>query len=331
MNVFGYEIKKAKKQKANENPLGIVGLRTSSGFVEEEFIRDLRWPEAGKIYQEMANNDVIIGACLYLIETIIRKASWSVTPASEETSDIEIAEFIESCMFDMQEQTWDDFICEVLSMLVYGFSFHEVLYKVRRGPDEKDPRFRSAYTDGKIGWQELPVRSQASMSEWTFDEKTGKVLEFVQDPGLVGADGDVANIPIEGNLLFKTKANRDNPEGVSILRKAYRSWYFKRYIEELEGIGIERNLAGIPHLQPDENTPLFDPNNKDMIELLGWAQDLVDGLRQDRDHGIITPNGWSLELLGSKGSTNSIDTDKIIHRHEARMAASMLADRKSVV
>lgn len=330
MKIFGYDIQRSRVEKAADKPketaVGVVGLRSSSGIIEEEFIRDLRWPDAGKIYQEMADNDAIVGAALYLIETIIRKAKWTVAPATDEPTDIEHAQFVESCMHDMQQQTWDDFICEALSMLTYGFSFHEVLYKVRRGPNEKDAKFQSKFSDGKVGWQELPTRSQATLSEWVFDDQTGKPIEFVQDPGQVGADGDKVNIPLEGNLLFKTKSKRGNPEGQSILRRAYRSWYFKRYIEELEGIGIERNLAGIPHLQPAEGVDLFNPDNENMVEMLAWAQTLVNDIRQDRNHGIITPHGWKLELIGGKGSAGVLNTDKVIHRYDTRIAMAMLAD-----
>lgn len=342
MRIFGYDINKANKyevgdidmrpvepinkaEKPKERAVGMVALKSSSGRVEEEFLSELRWPDAGRVYQEMASNNAVVGACLYLIETIIRSAEWKVTAATDDTTE-EDAKFLASCMHDMTDQTWDEFISEVLSMLTYGFSFHEIVYKVRRGPDEKDPRFRSKYSDGKIGWQELPVRSQASMMEWLFDETTGKPIAFVQDPGQVGAQGPVSEIPIDGNLLFKTKSSRNNPEGQSLLRRAYRSWYFCRYIEELEGIGIERNLAGIPHLQPSEDVNLFNPDDEEMVDLLGWAQDLVDGLRQDTNHGVITPNGWSLKLLGAEGSSKTIDTDKVIHRHESRIAMTMLAD-----
>lgn len=333
MEIFGYNISKksnvskaAGKEKMKDKAVGFVGMKQSSGVMEEEFLRELRWPDAGKVYQEMASNDAVVGACLYLVETLVRKANWTVVAASEEPADVEHAAFIESCMHDMEDQTWDEFMGEVLSMLTYGFSFHEILYKVRRGPDDKDAKFRSKYSDGKIGWQEIPVRSQASLDEWIFDETTGKVEAFKQDPGRVGGQGDAVEIPIEGNLLFRTKSNRNNPEGQSILRRAYRSWYFKRYIEELEGIGIERNLAGIPMLQPDEHTALFDPNNEEMVELLNWAQTLVDDVRQDRNHGLILPHGWSLKLIGSEGTSKAVDTDKVIHRHDARIAMTMLAD-----
>lgn len=327
MEIFGYKIEKANKVKAQTTPVGIIGMKTSSGTVAEEFLDELQWPDAGKVYQEMSSNDAVVGGCLYIIETLIRRAHWHVNPASQEAGDIEAAEFLESCMNDMVGQTWDDFICDVLSMLTYGFSFHEIVYKTRRGPQEKDLKFRSNYSDGKIGWQCLPIRSQASLYEWDIDQQTGKVLGFIQDPGTVGLNAPQVTIPIEGNLLFKTKASRGNPEGWSLLRRAYRSWYFKRYIEELEGIGIERSLAGIPVLAPPPDIPLFDKNNEEMSSLLSWSQELVDGLRQDRNHGVIIPSTeWSLKLLGAEGSIKSIDTDKIIRRHEFRIASSMLSD-----
>ncbi len=337
MNIFGYTIEsksareaavnKAAAQKVPQKAMGIVGLKTSSGFIQEEFLTALQWPQAGKVYQEMASNDAIVGGCIYLIETLIRRAKWSTKAASDDPGDVEAADFLKSCMFDMQDQSWDDFISDALSMLTFGFSFHEVVYKVRRGPLEKDLKFKSNYTDGKIGWQELPIRSQSTLSEWTYDEGTGKVTEFVQDPSIVGLNGNLIKIPLEGNLLFKTKANRGNPEGWSILRRAYRSWYFKRYIEELEGIGVERNLAGIPTLAPPPDVQLFDDKNPEMVDMLKWAQALVNDLRQDRNHGIVLPNTeWKLALLGAEGSSKAMDTDVIIRRHESRIAMAMLSD-----
>jgi len=327
MQILGYDISKAKKPKPTQNTVGIVGMKTASGIVEEEFIRNLRWPDCGKIYSEMSSNDAIIGACLYLIETIVRGATWKVEAQSDTGEEIDMNNkdenviFLESCMHDMGKQSWDDFICEAMTMLPFGFSFFEVTYKVRRGPEEKDSRFRSKFSDGKVGWQELSPRSQATLQEWTFDTATGKAIEFIQD---TEENGTVA-IPLEGNLLLRTKSSRDNPEGWSILRRAYRSWYFKRYIEELEGVGIERSLAGMPLLQPAENVPLFDKDNKQMVELFRWSQDLVDGLRQDSNHGVIIPFGWTLKLIGPEGTSN-LNVDTTIRRHEARMAMALLAD-----
>ena len=319
---------KANKLKAQMAPVGVGGLKISSGAVGEEFLDELQWPDAGRVYQEMSSNDAVVGGCLYLIETMVKRASWHVKPASQESSDIEAAEFLESCMNDMRGQPWDAFLSDVLSMVCYGFSFHEIVYKTRRGPQERDPKFWSRYSDGRIGWQCLPIRSQASLDEWVADENTGAIIAFRQDPGTVGLNAPSKDIPIEGNLLFVTKASRGNPEGWSLLRRAYRSWYFKRYIEELEGIGIERGLAGIPVLAPPPDVELFNKDNEQMVQMLAWAQDLVQELRQDMNHGVVLPNtDWQLKLMGAEGGgKSSIDTDKIIRRHEYRIASSMLSD-----
>ena len=142
---------------------------------------------------------------------------------------------------------------------------------------------------------------------------------------MAGGDKGDVEVPIYGNLLFKTKSDKNNPEGFSLLRRAYRPWYFKKYLEEIEGIGIERSLAGIPVMKPKEGVPLFDPENEEMVELLEWAHGVVTGLRQDKTHGIVIPEGWELSLL--KGdSTSNVKVDETIKRYEHRIAVSMLAD-----
>ena len=123
----------------NFKQLGTTGLKRYGSYVYEEFLPELRWPRAGKIYQEMSDNDPVIGAILYLAEMLIRGTSWGVSPASTSKADVEAAEFLKSCMDDM-EMSWPDTISEILSMLTYGFSFHEILYKVRRGPTERSAR-----------------------------------------------------------------------------------------------------------------------------------------------------------------------------------------------
>lgn len=316
------EVEKAQPPKANMKPRGVPGVEFSSGYITEEFIRDLRWPRAGKIYQEMSSNDPVVGGCIYAIETMVRKVVWKV---DENGAGQEAAEFLESCMFDMQEQSWDDFISEVLSELIYGFSVHEIVYKVRRGPMERDLKFRSQYTDGKIGWQELPRVAQSTLKEWKFD-KNGRPEAFIQDTsGLAGGDRGDVEIPLYGNLLFKTKSDKNNPEGFSLLRRSYRPWYFKKYLEEIEGIGVERSLAGIPVMQPKEGVPLFDPENEEMVELLDWAQSVVSGLRQDKTHGLVIPEGWDLHLLKGENASN-LKVDETIRRYDNRIAVSMLAD-----
>lgn len=117
----------------------------------------------------MSNNDETIGAILFAIEMLVRQASWNVEPGGSTAKDREAAEFVKSCMDDMQ-QTWIDTISEILSFLTYGWSFHEIVYKRRMGRT-KDNRTSSKYDDGLIGWMKLPIRSQETLYQWEYDDQ----------------------------------------------------------------------------------------------------------------------------------------------------------------
>lgn len=306
--------------KINFKQLGTSGLKRYGGYVYEEFISKLRWPYAGDVYKEMSDNDPVIGAILYLAEMLIRNAGWTVTAASDKSVDKEAAEFVQTCMDDM-DMSWANTICEILSMLPYGFSFHELVYKIRRGPEEKNSKYKSKYSDGRIGWKRMPIRAQSTLHEWLFDED-GDIKAFVQ---LAPPDYKVTTIPLSKGLLFRTKVSRDNPEGRSLLRNAYRPWYFKKRIEEIEGIGIERDLAGLPLLTAPEGLDLWDETDPRMQALKCNAEELVRNVRRDSEEGILLPHGWELELL-STGSSRQFDTNTIVNRYDNRIAITMLSD-----
>jgi hypothetical protein len=304
----------------NYKQLGTTGLHRYGGYVYEEFLPNLRWPRAGDVYQEMADNDPVVGAILYLAEMLIRNAEWTTEAASDKPDDVEAAEFLYSCMHDM-DTSWADTISEILSMLTYGFSFHEVVYKIRRGPHERNSKFRSKYSDGKVGWRRMPIRSQDTLYEWMFDDE-GDIKAFVQcNPNT----GKSVVIPLSKGLLFRTRVSRDNPEGKSLLRNAYRPWYFKKHIEEIEGIGIERDLAGFPVLHAPEGLDLWNDEDPRLVKLRQNAEELIRNVRRDSEEGVLLPHGWEFKLLSS-GSARQFDTSAIINRYDYRIAITMLSD-----
>lgn len=133
--------------------IGRIGQKRYGGFFYEEFLKELQGRKGVETYREMADNDDVIGAILFAIEMLIRQTSWTIQPGGPESADEEAAEFIESCMDDMQD-TWTDTISEILSFLTYGWSYHEIVYKRRCGKN-RDSRLNSKYDDGLIGWAKL--------------------------------------------------------------------------------------------------------------------------------------------------------------------------------
>ncbi|MBR1859926.1 MAG: hypothetical protein IJ797_10570, partial [Selenomonadaceae bacterium] len=179
----------------------------------------------------------------------------------------------------------------------------------------------SKYSDGLIGWQKLPIRSQESFYQWEYDD-SDNLIGFTQIPA---PSFKLITIPIDKLILFRTESRKDNPEGKSILRNAYRSWYFKKRIQEIEGIGIERDLAGFPVLTAPQGVDIWSTTDPDMQSLLAACNQFVQNIRRDSMEGLTLPEGWKLELL-STGSRRQFDTSAIIERYDTRMAMTVLAD-----
>lgn len=300
--------------------IGRIGQHRYSGILMEEFLPELQGIKGVEVYREMSDNDETVGAILFVIEMLMRQCTFSVEPGGNTEKDKEAAKFVESCMNDMQ-LSWTDTISEIVSFLTYGWSYHEIVYKRRMGKT-KDRRTSSKYDDGLIGWRKLPLRSQDTLWEWVYEDDSDDVVAMTQAPP---PDYGHLTIPIEKALHFRTKSRKDNPEGRSILRSAYRSWYFKKRIQEIEGIGMERDLAGFPVLYGPEGMDLWDTEDEDMMAVLASAQNIVTNIRRDQREGLVMPNGWKLELL-SAGNRRQFDTNQIIERYDKRIATTVIAD-----
>lgn len=301
-----------------QKEIGRIGQRRFGGIVYEEFLPELRGSKGIEIYREMSENDDVVGAILYAIEMLVRQVKWNVEPGGGTAKDKEAADFVQSCMDDMQS-TWVDTISEILSFLTYGWSYHEIVYKRRMG-NTADTRTRSKYSDGLIGWAKLPIRSQETLYRWEYDENDN-LIGMTQMPP---PDYGLFTIPLSKALLFRTKSRKDNPEGRSILRNAYRSWHFKRRIQEIEGIGIERDLAGLPIMHTPEGMDIWSSDDG-MKKTLARLEAMVRGVRRDEMEGLVLPHGFEFELLSS-GGTRQFDTNAIIDRYDTRIAMTVLAD-----
>ena len=302
-----------------DQEIGRVGQRRYGGTIYEEFLHELRGKRGIAVYHEMSDNDDVVGAILFAIEMLVRQCAWNVEPGGDTAKDKEAAEFVKSCMDDMQD-TWIDTISEILSFLTYGWSFHEIVYKRRMGKT-KDPRTKSKYNDGLIGWKKLPTRAQETLYQWEYDNEDN-LLGMTQMPP---PDYGTFTIPIEKALLFRTKSRKGNPEGRSILRNAYRPWYFKRRIQEIEGIGIERDLAGLPVITAPEGIDIWDETDDHAVKIYSALLDMVRSIRRDERDGAVLPFGYKLELLSS-GGNRQFDTNAIINRYDTRIAMTVLAD-----
>lgn len=307
--------------------LGSSGLLRMAGYVHEELVRDLQGYRWNKIVREMADNDDVIGAMLFAIEMLCRQVTWDVVPASSSTEDKEAAEFVQGVLFDDMSQSFQETLSEILTMLQWGFEWSEIIWKYRQG-DQRDPSKRSKFSDGKVGIRKLAPRAQETLHRWEFDTDGG-IQAFIQ---WAPPEYKQVSIPITKSLLFRTTTRKGNPEGRSILRSAWLPWYYKRNIQRIEAIGVERDLAGLPvALVPPEYFSSTAP--PEMRAVYDKVKEIVVGIRRDEQEGIVFPNIFDekgnklfeLTLL-STGGTRQFDTNTIIQRYDQRIAMCVLAD-----
>ena len=308
--------------------LGALGLRRAAGYLDEEFLPQIRGRKGVEVFREMSQNDPTVSALLFAVDRLLRNVEWRVDPAGKTKADTDAAKLLETCMDDMSH-TWDDFISEVLSMMVYGWSWHEIVYKRRMGMWEKDPKRRSRHSDGMVGWRKMPIRSQDTLLRWVFNEE-GDTEAMVQ---MAPPKYQTTVIPIDRSLLFRYRHHKNSPEGMSMLRGAYRPWFFKKRLEEFESIGVERDLAGLPIAKVPAEMLRAKPGS-DQAKSVDAFKKLVKSVRRNDQEGMVFPMAYdqetkqplySFELLGGGGS-RQFDTNTIIGRYEQRILMSVLAD-----
>jgi hypothetical protein len=314
------------KASPNLSEIGSSGLTTYGGQIAEESMRQLVGTKGIKVFADMRDNDDTVGAFLFIIDKLLRNVKWKVKSADETPEAKECAEFLDSCMNDM-EHSWSDLISEILSMLVFGWSAHEIVYKIRSGMDTTNKSYFSQFEDKKIGWRKLPIRPQETLYSWEFDES-----DDVKAMNQLPPNRAVISLPIDKLLIFRTQSYKNNPMGRSILRNAFRPWTFKKRIEEVEGIGIERDLAGLPVAGVPAEI-LASNATAEQKATLSAIKRLVTNIRRDEQEGVVFPlvyddSGnklYTLELL-STGGTRQFDTNSIITRYSKAIAMTVMAD-----
>lgn len=316
--------------------IGRTGLVQFSGYIHEEYLRELQGPRWAKNVIEMTTNDPIVAAPFFAFDKFTRQVTWDVEANEKDPDGEATAQFIRECLDDM-DQPWRETVGEIHSYLKWGFSLHEINYKVRRGSNPGTftdtsgatrQRPASKFNDGRVGWAGWPIRAQESKQRWGFADN-GDVTGMYQ---IAAPTYREVFIPMEKALLFRTTSHKNNPEGFSLCRPIFRPWYFKKHIQNLEAIGVERDFAGLPVIwAPPEIMDAEDGTPEAAIR--DYLKSVITNLKNNEQAGLLFPStvdehgNYSYKFeLASSGGQRQFDTRRIIQAYNLEIVISFLMD-----
>ncbi|RYF12544.1 MAG: hypothetical protein EOO40_01005 [Deltaproteobacteria bacterium] len=272
-----------KRRVVDMRSIGSQGLRQYSGQIFEEPLKELKGARALEEFKAMSLNDATCSAIVYAIDKLVRQVPWTIAQASQEPFDLEAADFLSSC-FDDMDYPFHEVLSEIVcGMLIYGHSLHEVVFK-RRAGDSPEAQLNSAYDDGYIGWRDFAVRSQDTIYRWIYDTN-GRLMGAEQ---MAPPDNKMVYLPLDKCLLFRTSSEKGSPLGKSIFRGAYRSWSIKTSLENIEAVGVEKDLVGIPVVKiPIELIQLAEADDEEAMAIVEAYKTLATNLRRNHQEGVV--------------------------------------------
>ena len=318
--------------------MGNLGLSVFGGVTDSELRSELNFPHSIKTYKTMSAHSAINSA-LTLFDNIVGKAKWNMVPpkdASEEEK--RQCKIVEEMMHDM-EGTWPEFIRDVLSMNMFGFSVHEKVYRKRYTSNG------SKYNDGIIGWKKLPIRAQETIEKFIFSPDGNDILGVKQNLSGIsdqynrfsGRESKEVVLPRSKIMLFRSGKHRGDPFGKSPLRDAYLAWRFLTALEDLEATSVSKDVSGIPVLSipPQYLSEDASPSQK---AIKVYYENALRNLQMNQQTAFLLPLAYDevskqplfkLELLSMDGK-KAFDLNKIKDYYKNLIVTSLFSEVTSM-
>lgn len=295
-----------RDDKPNMSEIGSALPSPWTSMLREDYNNALRGKTGLMQYDKMRKGDGTVRSALNLVKTPVLSARWFMEPASDSARDRNVAEFIWKALTDWMSTSWPQFLYECLYFLDYGVYVFEKVFR----DDHPD-------AGGKITWQKFSPRHPLDINEWVYDRNGGLAGVRVPVPDRDGAGGTSSDdrfIGIEKLLVFTNEREGGSARGVSILRPAYKHWYYKDNLYKIDAIQKERHGIGIPIISLPPNFTAEDRR---------IAEDLGRNLRTNERAHVVLPPNW--EILFAKLEGQPVNALTSAEHHDKMIRQSVLA------
>jgi hypothetical protein len=301
--------------KPDLNVIGASGTAIFSGIITtDEYNPDLlNWVDRVAIYDQMRRNDGQVKALLKMLALPLLRAQWTIEKGTDDAAGEEIQSFVESCLFhDMQYestegltvyQTWDEILRHILLMYTFGAMAFETCYRV---------------DDGWVKWSKwTPLLPRTIWRWWAGADNE---LAGIQQWTFKNWNYEFVNIPAGKLLTFTMDKEGSNFEGISILRAAYKHWYYKQSFEKIDAIALERGAIVPPVIKLPPGFTTAD---------MAAAQQIVQNIRANEQMGVTIPMEWEFDFPRNQ-QKYAAQTLPTIQYHDVMIARAALAQHLNV-
>jgi hypothetical protein len=279
--------------------LGSTGRTAYGSIFKEDYNPELRGALGLQIYDRMRRSDGQQRGTLRLLKTPILGARWYIEPASLAPQDQEIAKFIWDNLTKWMTVSWPQFLQECLLHLEFGWYAFEKVFDLR-------------IVDGnpRIVWRKFAPRHPLDYDHWEYDFHGGPLGCWFY----VGDNAESVFIPMTKLLAFTNEKESGNMEGFSILRSAYKHWYYKENLYKIDAIQKERHGIGVPVIKLP---PGFSDEDKRLADEMGR------NLRTNEKAHVVLPPNWDILMLKMEG--NPVDALESANHHDLMVGKNILA------
>lgn len=265
--------------------------------------------QALRTYRSMVLNDAAVNVSLRSMKVPIISADYFVEPASENPEDIEIRDFVHYNLLEGMSAPFLNALEDVLRFFEDGCSALEPVYEQREWVSSRKGANRRKYTM----LRKLAPRPGITIKEFIYDDNGGPkgLIQQARD-----ATGNVTEveIPIEKLVIFTYNRQGGNLEGQSVLRSAYKHWYYKDILYKIDAIQKERHATGVPYI---ELPPAYDDDDK------AFALSLVKNIRTNEQAGFVIPPGYDMGFKKPEGEL--VDVMRSIEHHNGMILLNTMS------
>ena len=219
---------KAGTKSPRLDEMGATGSQIFGGILSQaDYNNIFSGPTSYDEYDKM-RNDGQVRSALTAVKLPLMNADWYIERASDKPQDREIAERMHDALMHKMTVSWRTVLWHILLHLDYGVMPLEEVWELR---------------DGLVMPRKLAPRMPKTILRWRVDEKGG--LAGIEQQASTPRGFQTVVIPIEKLVVFVNELEGSNWKGRSLLRSAYKHWFYKDNLYRVQAIALEKRSLGV--------------------------------------------------------------------------------------